>query len=73
MTEATIGIDVSKARLDVPRLPDGVERTFANDRHGLRDLIAWLDGLGIARVVFEPTGRYHRRLEEALAVAKVPA
>ena len=73
MTDATIGIDVSKARLDVHRLPDGAERTFTNDQHGLRDLIAWLGGFGIARVVFEPTGRYHRRLEEALAVADVPA
>jgi transposase len=73
MTDATIGIDVSKARLHVHRLPDGAQRTFTNDRLGLENLIEWLGGLGIGRVVFEPTGWYHRGLEDALAAADVPA
>ena len=73
MTDATIGIDVSKDRLDVHRLPGGEERSFANDRSGLRALIVWLGGFDIARVVFEPTGRFHRCLEQALAKAGFPA
>lgn len=71
MTESTIGIDVSKDRLDVRRLPDGVEAAFGNDRAGLKALVRWL-GTGVQRVVFEPTGRYHLALERRLAEAGYP-
>lgn len=72
MEKVTIGVDVSKDHLDVHRLPDGAARRFGNDETGHRALIRWLDGLDVGRVVFEPTGPYHRGLERALAAAGLP-
>jgi transposase len=39
MSEATIGIDVSKDHLDAHRLSDGAARRFAKTRSGLTQLI----------------------------------
>lgn len=66
MTEVTIGIDVSKDRLDAHRLPDGAQAAFGNDKAGLKALVRWL-GANVRRVVSEPTGRYHLALERRLA------
>ncbi len=66
MTETTIGIDISKATLDVHRLSDGAAAQFSNDKAGFRALTAWLKGHDIARMVYEPTGPYHRSFEVAL-------
>jgi transposase len=66
MTECTIGIDISKATLDVHRLSDGAGVQFGNDKAGFRRLRAWLKGHDIARIVYEPTGPYHRDFEVAL-------
>lgn len=72
MSESSIGIDVSKDRLDVHRLPDGAQAAFANSKAGLTKLISWIGAEPIARIVFEPTGRYHRDLERRLADAGYP-
>lgn len=66
MTEVTIGIDVSKDRLDAHRLPQGDSESFANSRVGLKRLTRWIGASLVARIVFEPTGRYHRDLERFL-------
>jgi len=66
MTKTTIGIDISKATLDVHRLSDDVAVQFSNDKVGFRALKAWLKGDEIARIVYEPTGPYHRNFEVAL-------
>jgi transposase len=66
MTETTIGIDISKATLDVHRLSDGAAAQFGNDKAGFRALKFWLKGHDLARVVYEPTGPYHRDFEIAL-------
>jgi transposase len=71
MIEISIGIDVSKDHLDVHRLPDGASRRFDNAPKGHKALIAWI-GATPARVVYEPTGPYHRKLETALAQAGMP-
>ncbi len=68
MTQHTIGIDVSKDTLDVHRQSDGEEKRFANGKAGFKSLMKWI-GAEPARVVFEPTGPYHRALEGALAKA----
>jgi transposase len=68
----TAGIDIAKDQLDVCLYPDGATRHFPNDAKGHRDLIAWLSGQVIQRVIFEPTGAYHRRLERSLASADLP-
>jgi transposase len=69
MTKLTIGIDISKDKLDVYRLPDGAEHTFPNDQKGLKALLRWLSGAQVERIVFEPTGPYHRRMERTLSHA----
>jgi transposase len=72
MTHYTIGVDISKAHLDAHRLPDGLARQFANDLRGFGAMIKWIGRLSIERIVYEPTGIYHRRFEDALAMAGLP-
>jgi transposase len=68
----TAGIDIAKDRLDVCLCPDGATHCFTNDAKGHRALIAWLASHAIQRVVFEPTGAYHRALERSLATTGLP-
>ena len=72
MTQYTIGVDISKAHLDVHRLPDGLARQFTNDGSGFSCLIKWIGKLNLERIVYEPTGAYHRLFEDALAGAGLP-
>lgn len=72
MSEHTIGIDVSKDTLDAHRLPDGEHRRFANTKSGCRALLRWITARGVRRIVYEPTGPYHRVMEGALAKAGLP-
>lgn len=71
MTETTIGIDISKDHLDAHRLPGDERRRFDNTATGHRALIRWI-GAVPARVVYEPTGPCHRKLEVWLAAASMP-
>ena len=72
MNNDTIGVDVSKDHLDAHRLAEGAARRFANDKGGHKALIKWLAETPLYRVVFEPTGPYHRAVERALGIAGVP-
>ena len=72
MKHDTIGVDVSKDHLDAHRLADGATRRFANDKGGHKALIKWLAETPLNRVVFEPTGPYHRAVERALGASRVP-
>ena len=67
MIKYTIGVDIAKAHLDAHRLPDGVSRQFSNDGRGFAAMIKWIGKLDIERIVYEPTGAFHRCFEEALA------
>jgi len=71
MNPSTIGVDISKDTLDAFRLRDGASRRFANDKAGHKALIKWI-GKQEVRVVFEPTGAYHRAFELALDRAGLP-
>ena len=71
MTHLTVGVDISKRRLDACRLPEGKTAQFANDDAGFEALIAWI-GPSVTCVAYEPTGPYHRRFEQALGKAKLP-
>lgn len=62
----TIGIDISKARLDCHAYPAGIERQFPNTAKGHKALIAWLEQWPVERIAFEATATYHRALEAAL-------
>jgi transposase len=50
----------------------GVRRRVTNDQAGFAELIAGLADYDVARVVFEPTGPYHRAFERALGQAGLP-
>ena len=65
MTEHNIGVDISKSHLDVFRLEDGAAQRFENSVAGFRALVKWLGKARLARIVFEPTGPYHRAFEAA--------
>lgn len=67
MTTHTIGIDISKSRLDVFDLESGLATQFDNTVSGLKSLRTWLGGRTITRIVFEPTGAYHKALEMRLS------
>ena len=69
MNNDTIGVDVSKDHLDAHRLADGATRRFANTKGGHKALIKWVAETPLYRVVFEPTGLYHRAVERALGIA----
>jgi transposase len=66
MTDHTIGVDISKSHLDTFRLADGAAQRFENSAAGFRALITWLEKGPVARIVFEPTGPYHKAFEVAL-------
>lgn len=68
MTNDTIGVDISKDHLDAYQMSDGASRRFANDSAGHAAFIGWLGRSG-ARIVYEPTGPYHRAFERRLAAA----
>lgn len=63
----TIGVDVSKDRLDVFDAASREHRAFSNDRPGLSALCRWVGDRRDVLVVFEASGAYHRDLECALA------
>lgn len=66
MTDHNIGVDIFKSHLDVFRLEDGAAQRFNNFTTGFRALIKWLGNASVARVVFEPTGAYHKAFEVVL-------
>ena len=71
MTDTIIGIDISKDHLDACRLPGNESQQFDNTKAGHKALIRWISEVPV-RVVYKPTGPYHRQLEVALASAGVP-
>lgn len=69
-----VGIDISKDRLDVARLPAAVHAcgAFDNDAKGHAALIAWLKEVSPRLIVLESTGGYQRVLVAALAAEGLP-
>jgi len=72
MTDTTIGIDISKALLDVATHPKGNTRQFTNNKKGHKALLKWIRPLDVKLIVFEPTGAYHRSLEQFLGMRNLP-
>ena len=68
----TVGVDISKLTLDVYLHPQATARQFPNTASGIKSLLAWLGQNPVHRVIFEPTGAYHRSLERQLGDAGVP-
>jgi transposase len=66
MTEAVLGIDIAKDKIDVVLLVSGRHRrkTFANSRSGHAHLLQWLrdKGVAVSHACMEATGRYWEAL-----------
>ena len=57
MSQYSIGIDISKAHLDVYEFPDGRSRRFENHQAGFDELKGWLPAKErIARLIYEGEG-----------------
>jgi len=67
--KVTVGIDVSKARLDICILPCGVQLQMANNKKGHKAVIRELAAYDVSCIIIEPTGRLHRPLHLALEQA----
>jgi transposase len=67
-----IGIDVSKAHLDVAAYGDSEVRRISNDEPGIQALVIELASLRPALVVMEATGGFEMPVAVALAAARVP-
>jgi transposase len=64
-----VGIDVAKASLEVCLLPAGTRLAEANDREGVRRLLAALPPAGQCLVTVEATGGYQRLVVAELIAA----
>ena len=71
--EITVGIDVSKARLDVHMHPAGESFAMGNDEAGVQALVERLGQLeGLAWIGIEASGRYERLVVAQLAAQGLP-
>ena len=63
-----LGIDVSKASLEVSDVGGDRRRNFKNTAAGIGGLLAWTERHfgGQAHVILEPTSRYHHRVVDLL-------
>ena len=67
-----VGIDVSKAQLDVEFRPTGEKESVANDKVGIKALVKRLAKLQPTLIVLEATGGYERKVAQALVRAELP-
>ena len=67
-----VGIDVSKARLDVHMLPSGEAFAVARDGKGLESLVERLTALDVSLIVLEATGGFETMVAAVLAGAGLP-
>ncbi len=67
-----VGIDVSKARLDIAVRPSGEACSHATDEPGIAALVARLEPLAPDLVALEATGGLERAAVAALALAGLP-
>ena len=51
--------------------PEGKATRFSNDSAGFRKLIVWV-GSEVDRIAYEPSGAFHRNLEDTLLKARLP-
>jgi transposase len=69
----TVGIDVSKPRLDVFVRPLGISFSVARDEAGLDELVERLAGYEIAAAAVEASGGYERQVLRRLSAAGLSA
>jgi transposase len=66
-----VGIDVSKARLDVAMRPSDETESVSNDGTGIDSLVKRFKEIGPALIVLEATGGFERQVMRALASAEL--
>jgi transposase len=71
-TDRFVGIDVSKARVDVHVRPDGIAFFGVTDKEGLAELVRRLTPLRPTLVVLEASGGYEGVIAATLAEAGLP-
>lgn len=71
MQSEWVGIDVGKSGLDANRYGSLEVPHFSNDAAGRRQLVSWVQSLGVMRVVLEATGGYERPVVQALWKAEI--
>jgi transposase len=71
-SDVFVGIDVSKANLDVCVLPEEKGWTIPNDESDIKKLVKRLKRLAPNRIVMEATGVFHLSAAAAMAVAGLP-
>jgi transposase len=72
MDAITVGIDVSKDRLDVAMRPGGEVFAVPRNATGLEDLVGRLNALGPVIIALEATGGFEAVVTATLAAAKLP-
>lgn len=70
--EVFVGIDVSKAELEVCAIPSPKRWQVGRDEEGLENLVKALKALGPALIVLEASGGYEMPVVLALAQAELP-
>jgi transposase len=72
MTDITIGADISKDHIDLHSLPGGETLKVVNNRKGFAILLKWIGTRAVKRVVYEPTGPYHKTFERVMTENGLP-
>lgn len=67
-----VGVDVSKATLDITWLPNGELLQFSNNEQGIQALLGSLRSFNVELVVVEATGGYQKKLVAALTQHTIP-
>lgn len=70
-TTSYVGIDISKATLDVAVLPTGEHFVVSNDEAGIEELLGKLAEVSDALVILEASGGFERPVAAALAASGV--
>ena len=73
MDTKCVGVDVSKAALDVAVWPANNVQRWTNDARGIGALIEYLAGSGAVRIVLEASGGYELPALSSLLAAGLPA
>lgn len=70
--KTSIGIDISKARLDLYCEQNDITKSFENSSSGIVRLMKWFEGRTYHRIVLEPSGGYERAVLHTLIEHSFP-
>lgn len=70
MNKHIIGIDISKDKIDAYCLKTQDSKIFSNTPEGLKLFVKWAKNKEPDRLIFEPTGAYHKNFQQTCFKAK---